>query len=283
MMRQWRPITEFTTKKRKQVLKTSIVKGEHIEPVTTDDGAPVIMYVDSGEVQQLYARCICRQTHKGTANKQRVDYVSNETLRSLVRNPARTFVRNVTSPTFPVPYAVYTDGAFKWVKTNRQKIFLLAADEHKTLRTSAGAVIYKNQCAQEVLMVNIQDDLIAAINPYVVEAIGVIAALHTYIKLMRHATVWLDCQALVKKINSYKAQQAKGASEHMASCPYIATIFKLGFGLEIKYEWVRSHIERTNKNRSTWTDNKLVTMQQIMQRMQTFTRYQKDFEIGLEL
>ena len=64
MMRQWRPITEYTTKKRKQVLKTNIVVGEHIEPVITVDGAPVIIYVDSGEVQQLYARCICRQTDK---------------------------------------------------------------------------------------------------------------------------------------------------------------------------------------------------------------------------
>jgi len=149
MMRQWKSTTDYTTKKRKQVLKTIIVVGEHIEPVTTEDGIPVIVYVDSGEAQQLYARCICRQTDIKTPNKQRIDYISNETLRSLVRNPARTFVRNVTSPTFAVPYVVYTDGAFKWIKTNRQKVFLLAADEHKAVKTSAGAVIYKNQCVQE--------------------------------------------------------------------------------------------------------------------------------------
>ncbi len=40
----------------------------------------------------------------------------------------------------------------------------------------------------------------------------------------------------------------------MSKCPYVAAIFQLGFGLNIEYKWVKSHVEKRNLNSNTWTN-----------------------------
>jgi len=248
VMKEWELVESHTYEGNELVAKIMVRKGDLIRAMQCE-GKSSIVYVDNDSAQHLYVRC-----HVRLADNKRylgIDAMTRETLK-LPDTPI-FFTRNTTSPIRAQPCEVYTDGAFKWLQTKRQRMFLMTT-EGKQVAASAGAVIYQQGCVQQILMVTIQQQYIVMINPYIVEAIGVLAVLYKSSKYLRAATIWLDCKALVQSICAYKQQQSKGASQHMSNCPYVAAIFRLGFGLGIEYRWVKSHVERRNTNSNSWTN-----------------------------
>ena len=154
---------------------------------------------------------------------------------------------------------IFTDGSFYQIKEAETAIFGISAADSGESRGSSAVIVYSKSKdtnmfhLREMLLVpDLTHTNVLFLTPYYSEAIGIICALKQIRTQQLYGihkyTIYSDCKSLVSEIKS----TAECYNHILNRDPYLAVIHKLSRGLDITFLWVRSHIERREKDHLKW-------------------------------